>query len=147
MREANEFVARLHRHHMPLKVGYKFSVAVSDGGSIRGVAIVGMPATQALNDGRTLEVRRVATDGCENACSALYGAAWRAARALGYTRLYTYTLPSEGGTSLRAAGFAFDGISRGQPWNTKKRKRADAHPLCDKSRWVKVTANRAVGAL
>lgn len=102
MAKANAFVQQYHRHHKPLKIGYVFALAVADmEGVIRGVAIVGRPCSQYLWDGYTLEVRRVATDGCPNACSALYAAAWRTAKALGYHKLITYTLTSESGASLR----------------------------------------------
>ena len=96
IRDANEFVLQHHRHHRPT-VGGLFALAVSDGAAVRGVAIVGRPSARLLNDGYTAEVTRVATDGCANACSALYGGAWRASRALGWRRLVTYTLPEEGG--------------------------------------------------
>jgi hypothetical protein len=89
--EANAFVGALHRHHKPV-VGHKFSIAVTDGEKIRGVAIIGRPVARLLDNGTTLEVNRVCTDGARNACSMLYGAAWRAAKALGYKRLITYTL-------------------------------------------------------
>ena len=57
----------------------------------------------------TLEVTRLCTDGTKNACSFLYGKAARAAFALGYRRIGTYTLPDEGGASLRAAGWKLIG--------------------------------------
>lgn len=95
--EACEFVRVHHRHHKP-PTGHKFSVAVVDEvGDVRGVACIGRPVARRLDDGWTLEVNRVATDGYKNACSALYGAAWRATRALGYRKLITYTLAEEGG--------------------------------------------------
>ena len=68
-----------------------------------GVVIVGRPVSRYLDDGWTLEVNRLCTDGSRNACSMLYGAAWRAARAMGYKRLITYILESECGASKRAA--------------------------------------------
>src|SRR6185437_14364544 len=93
------------RHHLPPNGG-KFALAVADEtATIRGVAIVAQPVARLLADGWTAEVTRVATDGCPNACSALYGACWRAARAMGYRRLVTYTLASEPGTSLIAGGW------------------------------------------
>ena len=135
MAEANVFVELHHRHHKPLKVGYVFSLAVSDEtGKIRGVAIVGRPCSQYLFDGFTLEVRRVATDGCPNACSALYAAAWRVARELGYRRLITYTLTNESGASLRGAGWKCVGKKGGGTWNTG-RPRVDLHPTQQKFRW------------
>ena len=106
--EANAFVSSHHRHHKPVR-GAKFAIAVSDQSStVRGVAIVGRPVARMIDDGWTLEVNRCCTDGARNACSMLYGAAWRAAKALGYRRLVTYTLPEEGGSSLRAAGCRVD---------------------------------------
>jgi L-amino acid N-acyltransferase YncA len=134
-RAANAYVGAVHRHHRPV-IGCKFAVAVADvAGEIRGVAIAGRPVARALDDGRTLEVNRCATDGARNACSMLYRAAWRAARAMGYRRLVTYTLPEEGGASLRAAGFRLVGLTEGGGWNCNARPRADAHPLQRKHRW------------
>ena len=122
--EANAFVSVHHRHHKPVP-GAKFCLAVSDGESVRGVAIVGRPVARNLDDGWTLEANRVCTDGARNACSMLYGAAWRAAKALGYRRLITYTLPDEGGASLRASGWRLLGLRGGGNWNVKTRPRID----------------------
>ena len=134
-KEAQEYVRRHHRHHRP-SVGDVFSLAVADdAGEVRGVAMVGRPVARMLCDGWTLEVTRVATDGCPNACSALYGAAWRAARALGWKRLVTYTLPEEGGTSLRAAGWKIVGEAGGGSWSRRERPRVDLHPTQTKFRW------------
>ena len=103
--QANEFVAKHHRHHGPLRF-YKFALGVTDeAGVLRGVAIVGRPVARHRDDGRTAEVGRVATDGCPNACSKLLAACWRAARAMGFVRMGTYTLVEEPGTSLDAAGW------------------------------------------
>lgn len=90
LRTANAFVQEHHRHHRPVQ-GAKFALAVTLSGSdgICGVAIVGRPVARHLDDGWTLEVTRLCTDGAPNACSKLYGAAWKAAKALGYTRLIT----------------------------------------------------------
>lgn len=93
--DAAAFVRQHHRHHRPPQGGL-FAVAVGDD-VVRGVAIVGRPVARGLQDGWTAEVTRLATDGTRNACSMLYGACWRAARSLGWRRLVTYTLPSEGG--------------------------------------------------
>ena len=134
-REARAFIAEHHRHHRP-SAGAVFCLAVTDDdGTVRGVAQVGRPVARMLSDGWTLEVTRVATDGCPNACSALYGAAWRAARALGWRRLVTYTLPEEGGTSLRAAGWRCLGTAGGGSWSRKDRPRVDLHPMQEKLRW------------
>jgi hypothetical protein len=134
-RDAKAFVALHHRHHDPPR-GHKFSVAVADDqGELRGVAMIGRPVARHMDDGFTLEVNRVATDGCDNACSALYGAAWRAARALGYRKLITYTLASEPGSSLRGAGWSVVAEVRGRSWSCKTRPRMDHHPTDDKLRW------------
>lgn len=101
--EANAFVALWHRHHKPV-VGHKFSIGCEADGRLAGVAIVGRPVSRYLDDGKTLEVNRLCTDGTKNACSFLYAAAARAARAMGYQRIITYTLDTEGGASLRGAG-------------------------------------------
>lgn len=122
--EANAFVSRLHRHHKPV-VGHKFCVACSDECGVRGVAIVGRPVSRYLDDGWTLEVNRCCTDGARNACSILYGAAWRVTKNLGYKKLITYTLPEEGGASLRAAGWKLIGQRGGGNWNVKSRPRID----------------------
>lgn len=104
---ANDFVRRLHRHSRPV-AGSKFAIGAQRAEQLVGVAIVGRPVAPRLDDGLTAEITRVCTDGTPNACSLLYGACRKAARALGYTRIFTYTLPEEGGASLRAAGFRLD---------------------------------------
>ena len=103
--QANEHVAAWHRHSAPVP-GAKFCVgAADDAGVLRAVAIVGRPVARNFDDGLTLEVCRVASDGTRNACSMLYAASQRAAFALGYRRLVTYTRADEPGSSLRAAGW------------------------------------------
>lgn len=134
LKEARQYVADHHRHHRPPQGGL-FAVAVSDGAAIRGVAIIGRPVARRLQDDFTAEVTRLCTDGARNACSMLYGAAWRAARALGYRRLITYTLPEEGGSSLRAAGWRCIGEAGGGSWSVPSRPRVDTHPLQVKLRW------------
>ena len=122
--EANAFVSAHHRHHKPV-TGAKFCVAVSNESVVCGVAIVGRPVSRHLDDGWTLEVNRCCTDGTKNAPSMLYGAAWRVAKARGYKRLITYTLPEEGGASLRATGWKLVGLRGGGNWNTTTRPRID----------------------
>jgi hypothetical protein len=122
--EANAFVAQHHRHHRPVP-GAKFCVAVSVDGKVCGVAIVGRPVARMSDNGLTLEVNRCCTDGTRNACSMLYATAWKAARALGYQRLITYTLPAEGGASLRASGWKLIGERGGGNWNVPSRPRID----------------------
>lgn len=123
-RDACGFVAMHHRHHKP-PVTHIFSLGVADEDNVLvGVAMVGRPVARHFDDGLTLEVNRTATDGTKNANSALYGAAWRAAKALGYYRLITYTQEGESGSSLRAAGWRVIAHrpARGG-WNTPSRPR------------------------
>lgn len=134
LREASIYVKRTHRHHKPPQGGL-FAIGAADGEEVVGVVIVGRPVARMLADGWTVEVTRLATDGSRNACSMLYRAAWRAARAMGYRRLVTYTLPEEGGSSLRAAGFRLIGTAGGGSWTTPSRPRVDTHPLQQKLRW------------
>jgi hypothetical protein len=135
--EANAFVAAHHRHHKPVP-GTKFAVAVADkAGIVRGVALVGRPVARMADDGWTLEVNRCCTDGAKNACSMLYGAAWRVAREMGYRRVITYTLPAEGGASLRGAGWRLVGMRGGGNWNVPSRPRVDTDEMLrgQKSLW------------
>lgn len=132
--EANEFVAKYHRHHKPV-VGHRFSIGLLADEALVGVAIIGRPLSRHMDDGLTLEVNRVATDGTANACSMLYGACRRACFALGYKRLITYTLPTESGSSLRAAGWKLLGVAGGGSWKRKDRARSDDHPLQEKLKW------------
>lgn len=133
--EANEAVAAWHRHHQPA-VGHRFSIGVADeSGQLRGAAIVGRPVARGNQDGWTAEVVRCSTDGCPNACSALYAACWRAWKAMGGLRLITYTLASEPGTSLRAAGWRTLYTVDGRSWDTPSRRRIDKHPTVDKFCW------------
>lgn len=134
IKEANLFVANLHRHNKPV-AGAKFAIAVSEGDKVVGVALVGRPVARTLDNGWTLEVNRCCTDGTRNACSMLYRASWRVSREMGYKRLITYTLPHEGGASLRGAGFQLIGEAGGNPWNTKSRPRIDINPGQKKLRW------------
>lgn len=134
LREAHAFVAQHHRHHRPDRGG-RFAIGASKGERIVGVIVVGRPKARMLSDDYTAEVTRCCTDGSRNACSALYGAAWRAARAMGYRRLVTYTLPSEGGASLRGAGFRCVGVAGGGSWSRSRRPRVDTHPTQQKLRW------------
>lgn len=138
---ANTLVWHYHRHHRPV-VGHKFSLGVvDDTGLLRGAVIVGRPVARMLDDGRACEVTRLVTDGYANACSALYGAARRVARAMGYEAILTYTLASESGTSLHAAGWVCMGGAGGGSWSVPSRPRRDRHPLERKTRWeVRFTA-------
>jgi hypothetical protein len=106
--EARRFVGTHHRHNLP-PVGWKWGVGVSDdAGELVGVAIASRPVARHADDGRTIEVTRTCTTGEKNANSMLYGAICRAAGALGYEKVITYTLADEPGGSLRGAGFVVD---------------------------------------
>ena len=122
LREANNFVAQNHRHNQPT-VGHKWSIACYDGDRLCGVAIAGSPIARKLNDGLTIEIRRVCTDGTRNACSILYGACARVAKDMGYKRVVTYTLKSESGASLKASGFVNCGEAGGVSWDVPSRPR------------------------
>lgn len=137
-------VGAYHRHNLAPQ-GWLFGVGVEGAdGTLHGVAMAGRPVARALQDGRTIEVIRVCTDGTPNANSMLYGAMWRAARALGYSRAYTYTLAEESGASLRAAGWEIDAElpARGGWDNGRHRVEVDLFgqqrtPPGPKIRWVK----------
>jgi hypothetical protein len=132
--QANAFVASLHRHHKPV-VGHKFSLGALIGLLLVGVVIVGRPVARMRDDGLTLEVTRLCTDGSRNVCSFLYGAAARAAFALGYNRIGTYILASETGTSLKATGWRLIGQRGGGSWSRPDRLRDDKHPMEQKTLW------------
>ncbi|KWT70713.1 hypothetical protein APY04_0774 [Hyphomicrobium sulfonivorans] len=129
--EANAFVVRHHRHHGAV-VGHKFSLGAVLNEEIVGVVIVGRPVARMRDDGMTLEVTRMCSDGTRNACSFLYGAAARAAFALGYKRIGTYILASETGVSLKASGWRLIGETKGRSWSRSSRPRVDTHPLDNK---------------
>lgn len=143
-RQARAFVAEHHRHNGPDR-GDVIRVGLALDGELVAVAVAGRPKGAGLQDGRTLEITRVCTLGHENACSRLYGALRRAAAALGWTRVITYTLATEPGTSLRAAGFRRDAELEERDWATESGR--DYHyaenllgerptPPGDKVRWV-----------
>lgn len=144
LKDARKFVGRIHRHNRPPQGGL-FAVGVACDGALVGVAIVGRPIARRLDDGRTAEVTRVATDGTFNACSILYGAACRAARALGYERIITYTLATEPGTSLRASGWSKDAdVASAETWSVPSRPRNQTdlfgnalRPIGAKIRWCR----------
>jgi len=132
--EACAFIDTHHRHHLPPQ-GWKFGIAVSNGTDVVGVVTVGRPVARGFDNGWTLEVTRNCTDGTKNAASMLYGAAARAAKALGYKRLITYTLISEKGTSLKASGWREIWKTQGGSWDTPTRPRVDKAPTEQKMLW------------
>ncbi len=134
---AKSFVGQHHRHHEPPVSGL-FAVAVAHSDDVVGVAIVGRPVARHASDGWTCEVTRLCVlEGHKNGCSMLYGACWRAARALGWRRCITYTLPEEGGASLRGAGWTLLGEAGGGSWSRPDRPRVDEHPLQVKLKWAR----------
>lgn len=132
--EANALVEQWHRHHKPIKF-HAYSIGVAQGDRVCGAAIVNRPVARMLCDGWTLEVARCVTDGTPNACSALYAACWRVARAMGYRKLITYILASESGVSVSAAGWKNVGQVSGRSWDTPSRPRVDKHPTVPKFRF------------
>jgi hypothetical protein len=125
--EAKAFVRQYHRHHGE-PVGLILQIACAEGEKVVGVAIVGRPVARMLDDGWTVEITRLCTDGTKNACSILYAACWQAVRAMGYRKLITYILDTEPGTSLMAAGWKCVGRCGGGSWNVPSRPRVDKHP-------------------
>lgn len=135
LREANAFVARLHRHSLPT-AGGKFAVAARHDGRVVGVAIAGRPVARLLDDGTTLEVFRVCTDGTRNACSFLYGRVKRIAALMGYRTVITYTLAEESGARLRAVGAGPVAGAEPQGWDRPNRRRKDQPVYAKKKvRW------------
>ncbi len=105
--ECRRFVGEHHRHNLPPR-GWLFGVGIEEAGELVGVAVASRPVARKLDDGQTIEVTRTCTLGAPNANSMLYGALCRAAKALGWARVYTYTLVTESGASLKASGFVVD---------------------------------------
>lgn len=144
--QSRRYVAEHHRHNEPPR-GHKFSIGLERDGALVGVVIASRPVARGADDGRTIEIIRLTTEGDRNACSRLYSAACRAAAAMGYRRAITYTLAEEVGSSLRASGFTHDGTTSGGQWTPAVGVwRSAGHPrLFDppkmptgpKTRWVR----------
>lgn len=135
LKQANNFVTANHRHHSKV-AGCKFALGLTNNDTLIGVAICGRPVSRFLDDGLTLEVNRLCTDGTKNACSMLYGACIRVAKAMGYKKVITYTLESENGASLKASNFIYDGIAGGAMWTGKRSGRDNGVPQEMKRRWA-----------
>jgi hypothetical protein len=138
LKQANDLVSKLHRHHKRTQ-GHRFSIGVIDEtNQLRGAAICGRPVARKVNQYTVLEVTRLVTDGCPNACSMLYSAAARAAKELGFAKIQTYILESESGTSLKATGWVNEGAAGGgNGWQSREGRRDD-QPTVMKQRWVRV---------
>lgn len=150
LKDANDYVINNHRHHDKTS-GHKFSIAAYDGDRLCGVAIVGRPLSRYLDDGRTLEVLRLCTDGTKNACSILYARCAKVARDMGYSKIITYILETETGSSLRASGWHIESENAGGGvWSCPSRPRElvasqlsmfgekEKYPICKKHRYSKV---------
>lgn len=139
LREANEMVAKYHRHHKPV-VGHRFSIGAYDTEKqeLVGAVIVGRPVARLVNHREVVEVTRLVTDGTKNACSFLYSAGARVAKELGYKKIQTYILDSETGTSLKASGWVAEDLfcGGGNGWQSREGRRTD-QPASKKQRWAK----------
>lgn len=150
LKEANELIARLHRHHKPVQ-GHRFTIGAEKDGERVGAAVTGRPSARNTPAYETAEVTRLVTDGTPHVCSKLYSASARAAEAMGYDRIQTFILDSEPGTSLIASGWyriktngdkcaCGDGcpecLTSGGDWNRPSRggRRTD-QPMVRKQRW------------
>ena len=134
VKTAQRLVRQWHRH-LPTVQGGLFAAAVAEGDEVVGVGIAGNPCRVWQGTGRIYILRIAVREGIPNGCSMLYGALARAAKALGYTEVWTYTLPEEPGTSLRAAGFAYMGTTDGGEWDRPERPRQLALDPEPKRRW------------
>lgn len=139
--QANQLIAELHRHHKPV-VGHRFSLGYLHGGALVGAVIVGRPVARKTDQYRVAEVTRLVTDGTPNACSALYAAAARVCKEMGFRKIQTFILDTEPGTSLKASGWVFEQVSDGGDWNVPSRggRRTD-QPMQPKQRWAKMLNN------
>jgi hypothetical protein len=138
LKDANAYVFEKHRHHKP-STGHKFSIGLSFEGELIGVAICGRPVARGSDNGFTLEVSRLCTNGSDNACSKLYGACVRIAKEMGYKKIQTYILQSELGTSLKASGWTMEKITAGGQWkHTDGKSRRTDQPTEPKQRWMKL---------
>ncbi len=127
LREANMFVENYHRHHRSTQ-GQKFSIGVYEGDVLHGVAITGRPLSRYLDDGETLEVLRLCTDGTYNACSILYARCAKIAKDMGYKKIITYILEEEKGTSLKASGWKCEAENvGGGNWENCTRRNEDKY--------------------
>ena len=147
--QAKEFIRRWHRHHKP-PIGWRWGHAVASYNNphkrtakVVGVAMVGRPVARAINHQEVVEVNRLCVHPelesalVWNAASQLYGAAAREAKQRGFRKIITYTLESESGGSLKAAGWTPEARTKGGSWNTPARSRQDKGPTCRKIRWAR----------
>ncbi|MDE6020309.1 MAG: hypothetical protein K2H01_04815 [Ruminococcus sp.] len=136
LKQANEFVDKLHRHHDSVYRD-KFRIGCEVNGKLVGVVQLARPVSRMLDDGKTIEVVRLCTDGTPNVCSFLYSRAARIATEMGYSKIITYILESESGVSLRACGWHKECDTKGHNWSCASRPRSTTAPTCNKQRWAK----------
>lgn len=137
LKEANAFVEALHRHHDPVYRDKYRVGCINAGGELVGVVQVGRPVSRVLDDGMTLEVVRLCSNGEKDVCSFLYSKAARIAKELGYKKIITYILESESGTSVLAAGWHLEETIKGHKWDCPSRPRTTTAPTCNKKRYAK----------
>lgn len=136
LKVANDYVSKLHRHHDPVYRD-KFRLGATLNGDLVGVIQVGRPVSRMLDDGKTVEVVRLCTDGTYNACSFLYSKAARIAKEMGYEKIITYILCTESGTSLKASGWIEETTTNGGSWSRPSRPRSTTAPTVPKKRYAK----------
>lgn len=137
LKQANEFVSKLHRHHDAVYRD-KFRIGAMLNGELVGVVQLGRPVSRELDNGKTIEVVRLCTDGTKDVCSFLYAKAARIAKEMGYEKIITYILESESGTSLKAAGWHQEATTRGGNWSCPSRPRKTTAPTVPKKRYAKI---------
>lgn len=127
--QAKAYIRAHHRHNKRF-CGDLFRVGCVAEGEVEmaGVAVVGRPVSRETQhrEPQTCELLRLCVrEGApRNVASFLLGAVRRAAWALGYTKVITYTLKSESGASLRAAGYRTVGERPARPgWDASSRPR------------------------
>jgi hypothetical protein len=143
--QAKQFVGQEHRHHAPPHK-HRWSIGAVKNGKLVGVVVVGRPVSGSVEPYLIAEVIRLATDGTKNACSFLYGKAARVAKEMGYKSTQTFTLPEEGGASLRAVGWAFVHATSGDDWHGRKGRpnRRTDQPQGPKWKWQRLLNKESV---
>lgn len=137
LKQANEFISQLHRHHDAVYRD-KFRIGAMLNGELVGVVQVGRPVSRMLDDGKTVEVVRLCTNGTKDVCSFLYSRAARIAKEMGYEKIITYILESESGTSLKASGWHQEAVTSGGSWSRPSRPRSTTAPTVPKKRFAKM---------
>jgi hypothetical protein len=137
LKEAQTFINTFHRHHKQPQ-GHRFSLGLFVANQLVGVIVAGRPVARLNDNGSTLEITRCCVlEGFKNGITILCGRVYQTAKLWGYKQVITYTLESENGVSMKAAGFRCIGKTKGGSWNSPNRKRNDKHPIIPKYKWVK----------